>query len=232
MATALTHAVVAAAATAVCFRRRPSAKLWLLAVACSAGPDLDVGLRALGVQYGEPWGHRGMTHSLAFALILSLALVTLLFRREAAVLSRRWFALIGFFFFLTASHGFVDAFTDGGLGIAFFAPFDHTRTFMPWTPLRVPAFGLTSLFTGYGMEVLLSEFVWVWLPLGGVTAMVLVFRSGADEDRDPPRRQPRRHAGGDRTHESGPCDPESHVRALNGDRKRGGERSAGNGAAP
>jgi hypothetical protein len=42
---------------------------------------------------------------------------------------------IRFFLFLaTASHGILDAFTDGGRGIAFFAPFGTERYFFPHHP--------------------------------------------------------------------------------------------------
>jgi inner membrane protein len=37
----------------------------------------------------------------------------------------------------TASHGILDAFTNGGLGVAFFAPFDKTRYFFPVTPMKL-----------------------------------------------------------------------------------------------
>ena len=36
-----------------------------------------------------------------------------------------------------ASHGVLDALTDGGPGVAFLAPFDDTRYFFPWRPIRV-----------------------------------------------------------------------------------------------
>ena len=40
---------------------------------------------------------------------------------------------MGLYLFLsTASHGVLDALTDGGLGVAFFSPFDQTRYFFPF----------------------------------------------------------------------------------------------------
>src|SRR6267378_8050335 len=42
-----------------------------------------------------------------------------------------------FFFLATASHGLLDAMTNGGLGVAFFAPFCDTRYFLPWQPIVV-----------------------------------------------------------------------------------------------
>lgn len=37
-----------------------------MGVVCSMIPDLDVIGLAFGVRYGDPWGHRGMTHSIFF----------------------------------------------------------------------------------------------------------------------------------------------------------------------
>ena len=42
--------------------------------ALSLLPDADVIGFALGVEYGDPWGHRGATHSLTFALAVAAAL--------------------------------------------------------------------------------------------------------------------------------------------------------------
>ncbi len=177
MPTALTHAFVAFGGGKACFRRPMPWRFWFLAMACSAGPDLDVGLHRLGIEYEDLWGHRGMTHSVFFAFVLSLVLVSLAFRRDAPVLTRSWWALVAFFFAITASHGLLDAFTDGGLGIAFFAPVSETRYFMPWRPLLVSNFGVGNLFTEYGMRVLLVEIVWVWVPVGAVSACILACRS-------------------------------------------------------
>ncbi len=148
-----------------------------MAIACSVLPDLDVGLHAYGVEYGDPWGHRGMTHSLSFAAVLSLFVVLWVFRNYAKRFSRRWWALLTFFFLITASHGFLDAFTDGGLGIAFFAPFDNTRYFMPWRPLDVSPLGVHGVFTTYFASVMFSELLWVWLPTLVITAPVVLWRS-------------------------------------------------------
>jgi inner membrane protein len=183
MATAFAHAFVAVAAGKACFRERRSAKFWFTAVVCSAGPDLDIGLHAYGVAYEDLWGHRGMTHSLFFAAVLSIAIVSFGFRREAPFLSRTWVGYTAFFALLTASHGFIDAFTDGGLGIAFFSPFESCRYFMPWTPLPVPHFGVASLFTGYGLRVLTTEIVLVWLPAGLVAGAVMAVRAARDRAR-------------------------------------------------
>ena len=69
-----------------------------------------------------------------------------------------------YFFLATASHGFLDAMTDGGLGIAFFSPFDNQRYFLPWTPIRVSPIGVGRFFTDRDLAVLQSELLWIWLP--------------------------------------------------------------------
>ena len=54
--------------------------------------------------------------------------------------------------------------TDGGLGVAFFSPFDNHRYFFPWTPIRVSPIGITRFFSLRGFAVLQTELLWIWLP--------------------------------------------------------------------
>jgi inner membrane protein len=63
--------------------------------------------------------------------------VTAVLFREEMLFSGRWFFYVIFFFLLTASHGILDAFTNGGLVIALFSPFSNERYFFPWTPIEV-----------------------------------------------------------------------------------------------
>ncbi len=55
----------------------------------------------------------------------------------------------------------LDATTNGGLGIAFFSPFDLDRYFLPWRPLQVSPIGLGAFFSDWGWEVIKSEAMWV-----------------------------------------------------------------------
>ncbi|MEP7324822.1 MAG: metal-dependent hydrolase [Gemmatimonadota bacterium] len=71
-----------------------------------------------------------------------------------------------FFFLATASHGFLDTMTDGGLGVAFFSPFSNTRYFLPWRPVQVSPIGLSRFFTARGWAVFQSELLWIWIPCG------------------------------------------------------------------
>ena len=69
-----------------------------------------------------------------------------------------------YFFFCTASHGVLDAMTNGGLGVAFFSPFDTTRYFFPVRPVLVSPIGVSEFFSAYGVRILASEAIWIWLP--------------------------------------------------------------------
>jgi inner membrane protein len=81
-----------------------------------------------------------------------------------------------YFFLATASHGLFDAMTDCGLGVAFFAPFDNHRYFLPWTPIRVSPIGVTRFFTARGFAVLQTEFLWIWLPAMLLAVLALLLR--------------------------------------------------------
>jgi inner membrane protein len=119
-------------------------------------PDADVIGFALGVPYASTFGHRGFTHSICFALIVSLIL--LLITRP-----QRRLSALAFLFLCTISHALFDAMTNGGLGIAFFSPFSNHRYFFPWRPIRVSPIGRASLHRM--LPVFVSELKWVWLPM-------------------------------------------------------------------
>jgi inner membrane protein len=136
------------------------ASVWFAGAVCSMLPDADTAAFRLGVPYSDMLGHRGLTHSLAFAALLSIAVMCVVFRNR----SRSERVRIGLFLFLaTASHGVLDAFTNGGLGIAFFAPFSDERFFFPVHPIAVSPIG-AAFFSARGWNVLKSELVWVWVP--------------------------------------------------------------------
>ena len=69
------------------------------------------------------------------------------------------------YFFLSAvSHGLLMPMTDGGLGVAFFSPFDTTRYFFSVRPVAVSPIGIREFFNEQGLDVLASEATWIWLP--------------------------------------------------------------------
>ena len=170
MASAFTHGFVALAAGNLAFPERMPVRFRLLGVLCSVLPDVDVLSFRIGIPYGNWLGHRGFSHSLLFA-VLTGASVALLALRSEPRFSRRWWLLAAYFTVITASHGLLDAMTDGGYGIAFFSPvYDH-RFFLPWRPLTVAPIGVRGFFSRWGGEVLMSELLWIWIP---VTLMFVV----------------------------------------------------------
>jgi inner membrane protein len=149
-----------------------------LGVTCSVLPDLDVVSFRFGVPYGHLLGHRGLSHSVAFAVFLSACLAWLLPIEVQPTQASR-LMVFGFLFLSTLSHGILDAMTSGGLGVAFFAPFDNTRYFFAWRPIRVSPISVSAFFSERGIQVLRSELQWVWLPAASVAVfLILLRRSG------------------------------------------------------
>ncbi len=175
MASVFSHAAAALGLAACFYNPRAPKRVWIIGTACSVLPDIDVIGLQHGTRYGDFWGHRGFTHSLAFAAILASLILFVAFRGATPGMSHLvlWFYL----FLATASHGFLDALTDGGLGVAFFAPFDTHRYFFPWRPILVSPIGASRFFTERGLAVLRSELVWIWFPAFLVTASAFLLRS-------------------------------------------------------
>lgn len=164
MASAFTHALVGTVLGKVLKEgQKMPWRFWAGLAACSALPDVDVVAFPLGIPYDSPWGHRGFTHSLFFAAVLGwLALEVL--RLGEKRFSKSWWVLWACFFLATASHSFLDAMTNGGMGIAFFWPFGDQRYFMPWRPILVSPVTIPGFFHERAFRILGSEFLWVWLP--------------------------------------------------------------------
>lgn len=131
--------------------RVPTASAMAFWSALSLLPDADVIGFALGANYGDSWGHRGATHSLA--LSAALGVVIGLIARQTGRPAVRTAAVATA---LLVSHAVLDTMTDGGLGCALFWPFDLTRYFAPWRPIPVAPIGLEFL-SRYGAMVALAE---------------------------------------------------------------------------
>jgi inner membrane protein len=179
MASLFTHAFVGAALGQSADRDlRRDWRFWFAVIACSILPDIDsVGFH-LGVPYGALWGHRGMTHSLLFAFVVATFFALLLNRRFHS----QW-RLALLFFLITASHGVLDAMTDGGLGVAFFSPFDTDRYFFFFRPIHVSPIGVGRFFTARGWRILSSEIVWVWCP---TLVLLLVLKAANARQKEHP----------------------------------------------
>jgi inner membrane protein len=166
MPTVMSHAVVGVALgslSAVPLRRRA---FWGLSAALPVLPDLDVLGRAFGIPFYSLWGHRGISHSLLAAILIGLVAALLSHRRLGVPLG----VLAVYFAAITASHGTLDALTDGGPGVAFLAPFDDTRYFFGWRPIPVSPLA-SHFFSEWGWRVFRAELALIWLP-AGVIALV------------------------------------------------------------
>jgi inner membrane protein len=163
--TALSHPAVPLAIGLGAGRAAVPGPLLAAGVVASVLPDLDVIAFRLGVPYAAEFGHRGFSHSLAFAALVALAggACHRMFRA-------RFLTAFAFLFAATASHGVLDAFTTGGLGVAFFWPFSPERHFAPLRVILVAPLRAGRLLSQHGLAVLLSEVLWVWLPCAALAA--------------------------------------------------------------
>ncbi len=160
MASAVTHSFIGVLiANAGVQQRRLSFSI--LSAFCSALPDIDVIGALFGVTSSSIWRHRGLTHSLLFALVAGL-IVTVVAFRSVPWLSKQWWLLVAYFFCVTASHGMLDALTNSFRGVTFFAPFSSAEYLFPYRP--IPGIGLSGFFTSWGETVLLREIYALWLP--------------------------------------------------------------------
>lgn len=140
------------------------AALTTLAALSAFLPDADVVSFQLGIAYEHWAGHRGFTHSILFAFVWGL-ICTFFFKKNNLLV----FVIISL---STLSHPILDAMTTGGLGCAFFFPFDNDRYFLPWRVIKVSPIGLDRFLSERGMQVLWSELLWVCTPC----AVLLIFK--------------------------------------------------------
>ncbi|TXK51568.1 metal-dependent hydrolase [Pontibacter qinzhouensis] len=184
MASAFAHALAAVAIGKAYSGRLTSAKFWFLGIVCAIVPDADVVMFKLGVPYEHALGHRGFSHSLVFALLLGI-IITAIFYRNIKLTSQKGLLLILFFSLCTASHILLDALTNGGLGVAVFAPFNNTRYFLPWRPIQVSPIGVGNFFSEWGWRVIKSELVWVGIPSAVYMLLTSLLKSRKLKQRRP-----------------------------------------------
>lgn len=172
MCSILTHPAVPIALSFLLPRGAATPALLLAGAACSVIPDLDVVGFKFGIRYSDMLGHRGLSHSILFAVALGALLTFTLFRNS---LGGFWIIFL-YLFLSTLSHTLLDMLTNGGLGVALFAPFSSERYFFPWRPIEVSPIGVSSFFSEWGLRVISSELRWVWLPASLVSALGYVAR--------------------------------------------------------
>jgi inner membrane protein len=170
--TIFTHSFTGIASGIAVYDKSVPKRFWTLSVICSLIPDADVIGFKLGIPYSHFFGHRGFFHSLSFACILG-SLIGLLFMKtgKRGWKDRLFFA--GYFSFLICIHDILDAFTNGGLGIALLSPFTSKRYFFWITPIEVSPISPQAFFSGRAFGILRNEFFSVWIPY---IAIVLVCR--------------------------------------------------------
>ncbi|UCD27676.1 MAG: metal-dependent hydrolase [Planctomycetota bacterium] len=180
MPSVITHSLVGVVAGREMMGKNTPKRFLILSAVCPSLPDLDIIGFWFGVAYGDFFGHRGFFHSPFFALLLSI-LVVCVFFRDHKFLSRPWCLLVGIFFIINASHGLLDAFTNGGLGIALLSPFDSSRYFFPFRPILASPIGIETIFNRWRLMALISEIKWVWLPLGLLILAIRIIRAQKSE---------------------------------------------------
>jgi inner membrane protein len=148
---------------------------WSLSIACSAIADVDLIGFLSGVPYDHFFGHRGFFHSLFFGLVVSIAATGFMFG-HAKKASGGWLSYWAFFFLLSASHGLLDALSNGSIGVALLSPFDPTRYFFPWQPISMVRFRV--FLSTWSFAAIKSELLWVWLPSLLIIIVSKIIRKG------------------------------------------------------
>lgn len=120
-------------------------------------PDLDV-LMLRWLPYSHPLSHRGPSHSLLFALVTALCITIAcylagIFHGNILTLIPVWLLIAT----VMASHGLLDALTDGGLGIGLFSPLNLQRYFFPIRPIPVALISPSCMFSSKMLHVYAME---------------------------------------------------------------------------
>ncbi|MBN4062407.1 MAG: hypothetical protein COA57_10915 [Flavobacteriales bacterium] len=170
MASIFSHAIVALA-TGKVIKPKANMKFFACCILCAVFPDADVVAFKVGIPYEHVFGHRGFSHSVLFAALLGLIMSLLFCKNSSTQFLLYWFVL----FLCTISHAILDAMTNGGLGVAFFAPFDNARYFFGFRPIQVSPIGIASFFSERGWRVIKSELLWIWAPAIVVIILSSIF---------------------------------------------------------
>ncbi|MGV8868086.1 MAG: metal-dependent hydrolase [Janthinobacterium svalbardensis] len=171
MPSIISHAVVPLAVGLALGRKAIPWRLLVIGITAAMLPDADVLAFHFGVPYAHQLGHRGMTHSLVFALLL--AMLAWIFAKQLASSQKHAFS---FMFFATASHALLDMLTNGGLGVALIWPISDERLFFPLRVIEVSPLSIRRFFSSTGVRVLLSELQWVWIPSTIAAVSIVVWR--------------------------------------------------------
>jgi inner membrane protein len=147
----LTHTVLGACLGEAIAGKKLGKKAMLIGALANNLPDIDVMSALWTGPADELLVHRGITHSILFALVLS-PLLALAFQRRVknnSISFKRWLFLIGSGLFL---HIFMDACTAYGTG--WFEPFSHQRVSFNTLFILDPFFMLPLLLSALALLIL------------------------------------------------------------------------------
>jgi inner membrane protein len=134
----------------------PLVPLAAVGILLAALPDTDLMVRAHFATEGTAFAHRGLTHSLAFAVVLGAVVGWLASRWGLPRLLTSMFAAA-----TLASHGLVDMFSDTSLGSELFWPFSSARYLAPVRPVLCAPLGW-AFFSRAGLTAVVREVVVFW----------------------------------------------------------------------
>ena len=139
-------------------------KALILGIVSAVIPDIDFFSENFGIIANlDKFGflaHRGFTHSILFALLWSIIILVIFHKSDKT--NKVFLGL--FYFICTLSHGLLDSMTNGGDGVSFFFPITYDRYFFPLRFIEVSPIGITSFFSDWGIEILISEFKYIGIP--------------------------------------------------------------------
>lgn len=170
MPTVVTHALLPLIGVGALGPPRPPVRLIAAAMIAGMLPDADVVGRLFGVPHYVDIGHRGVTHTVLFALLVGLCGLglgpSLKVRRPVAA---------AVLFFSTLSHPLTDMLTKGGKGMMLWWPLERDRFAFAGRPVEVAHVGLQDVYSGRLWPVFLSEALWLLIP--ALVAAWLIRRS-------------------------------------------------------
>ncbi len=169
MASIFGHSIVGFTLAKVIDNRNTKLLLFA-AIVSTILPDLDVIGFKFGVPYKHPMGHRGFSHSILFSIVWAFILMFLFGKKNKLI----WFLVI---FLSTLSHGILDAMTSGGRGVGFLIPFNNNRFFFPFRNIKVSPIGIEKFFSEWGVQVILSELKYVFIPCFLIFGIRFLIRS-------------------------------------------------------
>ena len=162
MPSVVAHAAAALSVGALFRSSALPTRFWVVAGLAVALPDLDALLRPFSNTEAEQLvgGHRGLTHSIPFAMALAAVMV------RSRVMGPGWIgSRLNLWIWLSlaiASHGILDIFTRYGEGVALLAPISWHQFKSSWTPLGTG--GACRGIVACAVWGLSNEFLWIWVP--------------------------------------------------------------------